>query len=113
MAAGAPQDQPGSPGPAEGPAGERDWLIAPPVPDGTTIELTTVISADGLTAEAFSLLARLAATHRDKASKAAANGPSCPSLLTCDVFHDHGQPCPQLTYCGVNTTLAPEAKSPD
>jgi len=96
MAAASPQEPM-----ATGPARDVGWLIAPPLPEGTTIELATTIRADGLTPEAFGLLARLAGARRQ-----AEVTPSCPMLTKCDVFHDHGQTCPVLTICGTNVALA-------
>ena len=101
MAPGSPQDAG-----ASAPPPDVGWLIAPPLPEGTTIEIAAAIQADGLTPEAFGLLTRLARDRRTLGGGTGGTGPSCPMLTKCDVFHDHGQTCPVLTICGTNVALA-------
>ena len=82
-----------------------DWLVPPGVPPGTTVELTTVIKAGGLTPEVFELLGQLARDAEAAARSDEVAGPSCPNLTHCHIFHDHGQTCPVLESCNVNTAI--------
>jgi hypothetical protein len=101
------------------PDGGPDWLVPPALPEGATVELTTHIKAGGLTPQVFELLARIARDAEVSVQAdervAGAGCPartSCPNLTHCGTYHDHGQPCPNLQQCTVNTfVVEPEVVS--
>jgi hypothetical protein len=74
------------------------WMVAPSVPTGTGIQLTTVIKEKGLTPEVFELFGKLL----QEAQKSFDSDHPCPSMTSCGNYKGT---CPSMTSCGTYIPL--------
>ncbi|MGW4561045.1 hypothetical protein ACWEN3_01145 [Streptomyces sp. NPDC004561] len=94
-----------------GPA-DRDWVVRPTMPNGTSIELASFTKSEHVTPDMLELLQQLMTrVQESELGEGAVDSlfdSSCPELKSCNTFNHGGGGCPKLESCTTFKKSLPE-----